>query len=191
MPGDESTTICSQARVYVKADLTGQVTDQELTAIPEADQPVVKPFAKGLATCYLVDTGSEFRYVLQRHLREAGWTRDALHTRSVDNLAAFTRGKTKLRDYGGFYAVFVDGNFEASLLAVEPFWDGVARNLKVGPEIVAAIPARDILAFCKADSPEGLTRLRDTVARVYPTGDHPITNRLYRRKGREWVPFDE
>lgn len=183
--------MCSQARVYVKPDLAGQVSDQELVSIPEADQPVMRAFAKGLATCYLVDTGSAFQYVLQRHLREAGWTRNDLHSRAVDNLATFTRGKTKLRDYGGFYAVLVDGNFEASLLAVEPFWDGVVERLKVGPEVAAAIPARDILAFCSADSPEGVTRLRETVTRVYPTGDHLITNRLYRRKGREWAPFDE
>ncbi len=165
--------------------------DGEVVSLPNDDQPVVRRFAKGLVTCYLVDTGDAFQYVMQRHLRAAGWTGDRLHSLAVDNLAAYTRGKTRMRDYGSFYVVLVDGNFEASLIAVAPFWDGVAQHMKTGPDVVVALPARDVLAFCRADSQQGVANLRQTVARVYPRGDHIITDHLYRRREKTWTPLEE
>lgn len=191
VPNDDPAAFCSKALVYLKPDVRGEVTDAEVLQVSEDDQPAAKPFAKGLLTCYLVDTGSQFRYVQQRHLRAAGWTLEGLHAHAVDNLAAFAHLKTTLRDYGSFYAVFVDGNFEASLLAVAAFWKSVTERTRAGQEIVAAVPARDILAFSNTGSPEGIMNLRQTIARVYPKGDHLISNRLYRRTGNGWVVFEE
>ncbi|HYU06391.1 MAG TPA: hypothetical protein VEM77_04345 [Thermoplasmata archaeon] len=188
---EDPTTWCPLARVYVKADVAREASGTQGFRVPEESQPVTRTFANGLLTCYLVDTEIAFQYVLHRHLHAARLTSDELHVLAVNNLAAFARGKTAIRDYGGVYGVLVDGNFEASLLAVRPFWDDVMARLKVGPEIAAAIPARDVLAFCDAGSSEGVARLRQTVARVYPRGDHLITNRLYRRSGEQWVLFEE
>ena len=144
--------------------------------------------APGLLTLYLVDRGSDFLYVQNRHLREAVWTVAQLHSRAVDNLAQYAQGKTKLQAFGDAYALLFDGNFEASLLAVDKFWERVAAP-RVGTDIAAAIPARDILAFCPADSSQGVAGLREVIARVFPGGDHLISDQVYRRVEGKWSPM--
>ena len=89
--------------------------------------------------------------------------------------------------YGDIYAVMLDGTFEASLILVDGLWD-VSFAALAPHGIVAAIPARDILAFCDATSTEGLAELRQLIERVQG-GDHLLTRDLYRRVGGRWEPL--
>jgi len=186
-PTEEGRSLCERALVYVKPDFSGDSSEKPLV-IPTEEQPVLSNLAPGILTSYLVDRGTDFLYIQNRHLREAGWTEAQLHSRAVENLARFAQGKTKLQGFGGAYAVLLDGNFEASLLAVDSFWERVAAP-QVGSDIAAAIPARDILAFCPAGSPQGVAGLREVIARVFPGGDHLITEQVYRRVAGKWTPM--
>ena len=55
---------------------------------------------------------------------------------------------------------------------------------------MAVAPARDILAFCDTASVEGIGQFQQVVARIFPGGDHLISDRLYRREPRRWVPLE-
>ena len=78
------------------------------------------------------------------------------------------------------------GNFEASLVLLDDLWADSFRRFVSGVYAVA-IPARDVLAFCDADSAAGKDELRDLIGRVYPNGDHPLANKLFFRTADGWI----
>ena len=148
------------------------------------DSPILRPFAPGLLTTYLIDEGESFSYVQGRDLREAGIAADELHRQAVANLAELAEGKVTVRASGPVWALFVDGTFEASLLLLDDLWTHGLRAYARDP--VVAIPARDVLAFCDADSAAGVSELRAVVKRVWPTGDHLLSESLHRRVDGMW-----
>jgi hypothetical protein len=54
--------------------------------------------------------------------------------------------------------------------------------------VIAAVPCRDILAFCDAENASGVLELRQLIQRV-ENGDHPISSVLYRRHASIWKPY--
>jgi uncharacterized protein YtpQ (UPF0354 family) len=151
------------------------------------DSPILRPLGDDLLAAYLVDEGDAYSYVQGRHLEEEGLDRDALHGIALENLSALvnTRGTT-IRSYGQIFAVLMGGDFEASLIMLEVLWEQHFRDY-VNGDFAVAIPARDILAFCDASDAVGLDELRQLIARVWPNGDHLLSNRLYFRRGGAWM----
>ena len=148
------------------------------------DSPVLRTFATGLVTAYLVDEGDTFSYVQGRDLREAGIREEELHRLGLANLAKLAEGKVTIRESGPVWALFLDGNFEASLTLLDDLWTHGLREYATDP--VVAIPARDVLAFCDVESASGLAELRAVVKRAWPLGDHLLSESLYRRVDGSW-----
>jgi uncharacterized protein YtpQ (UPF0354 family) len=157
--------------------------------LPEPDSPVISDLNNGLLFGYVVDQGGHFQYIQRRHLVDAGMTEAKLRQNAVNNLAVLLSKKgAKVQPYEDCFAVFFDGNFEASLVLVDTLWDEHLAHLAPNGFIIA-IPNRDMLAFCDAMSETGIEQLRQTIGRV-EGGDHPITPTLYRRDPvtRTWHP---
>jgi uncharacterized protein YtpQ (UPF0354 family) len=156
--------------------------------LSQCDSPIIRDLGNGLLVLYVVDAGESLEFVQNRHLSAAGIDADALHATAMDNLLRFIAERTRMQPQGNIFALFVDGNFEASLLLADPLWDeslaGYAPN-----GFVIAVPARDVLAFTDAGSAAGLEELRRVVSRVFPGGDHLITPDLYQRHSGRWVRF--
>src|SRR5213080_2033203 len=76
------------------------------------------------------------------------------------------------------FAFFMRGDFEASVILLDDLWDGESRQFVTG-EYAAAIPARDMLAFCDSSSADGVAELQRIIERVQPTGDHLLTKTIY------------
>lgn len=178
---------CRRALAYLKPSLSAEEAPAALK-LDEDDMPVLKDLHNGLLVSYVVDEGDSFTYVQNYHLAEAGLTADELHTVAVRNLAAKSTGVLRAAPYDSIVAVFFDGNFEASLILLDELWDGPFAQF-VGSGFVAALPARDILAFCDLDSDAGRAALRGVVDRVTPTGDHLLSERLYSRIDGAWTPL--
>jgi uncharacterized protein YtpQ (UPF0354 family) len=66
--------------------------------------------------------------------------------------------------YGNVFTFLMDGDFEASIMLLDEFWDGEFRKFVTG-KYAAAIPARDVLAFCDADSTAGIAELQEVINR--------------------------
>lgn len=154
------------------------------------DAPVLKNLGNGLLVAYVIDLGDSLQYVQHRHLEATGVVESELHGHAVQNLMGLAKAKLRVEPYGKVFAVFLDGNFETSLMLLDDLWDkSLIRRVAAG--FVAAIPARDILAFCDRASLEGITELRQVVARANVGGDHLLTPVLYRRQGRAWVQYED
>lgn len=152
------------------------------------DAPVVRDLGNGLLVLYVVDEGPVFTFVQRRHLREAGMDDDTLHRTALANLHLFLAERTQLQPYGPIFGLFLDGNFEASLLLVDVLWDKALSSYAPNG-VVAAVPARDVLAFTDAANADGIAQLRAMIGRLFPGGDHLISQDLYRRVDGRWEPL--
>ena len=130
---------------------------------------------------YLVDQDDGLVYVQNRHLTGTKLTLDGLHELGLHNLAERAAGKTRMQQLGPVNAIFVDGMFEASLVLLDDLWDNTLAELAPNG-LVAALPARDVLAVCDAKSQPGIDSLRELSKRVYDSGNHVLTSELYTRQ---------
>jgi len=147
------------------------------------DSPVMRPFFGGLLTSYVVDEGSHFTYVQERHLTTEDCTRAALHARALANLASSV-SKTGVRchPYGKIFALTFDGNFEATLMLLDEFWETL--ELHVGKELLAVAPTRDVLAVGPLEHAVE-SELRGVMERARG-GDHALNEDLYHRSAGTW-----
>lgn len=84
------------------------------------------------------------------------------------------------------------GEFEASLLLVDALWErgGVLAGYTPNGAI-AAIPARDVCAFCDARSKIGLDGVRKVAANPPAEARHALTTRLFARRDGRWRVLGE
>ena len=178
----------TEAIAYLKYDDPTIETSRTIT-VPDSQFPAYLKYENGLTCYYLLDKGDSFEYVQNQHLLENAETVESLHLHAVANLAALASANLVVREYGDIFVATMGGNFEASLLLVDELWDETYSHV-VDNGFVAAIPARDILAFCDSKSSEGIAQLVETIERVWPGGDHLLTKQLYRRVDRSWEAND-
>lgn len=105
------------------------------------------------------------------------------------HLDTFAEGRVRIQPHGEIFALFLDGNFEASLLLLDWLWEGPFREYASGGYVVA-VPSRDVLAFTDIRNATGVEELAELIGRVHPQGGHTISKHLHRRIGREWVRHD-
>jgi len=172
-----------EALAYLKPEIPSD-DPAAVTSLSVDDAPVMRQFLPGLLTAYLVDEGDSFAYVQGRDLRRADVSEDELHRQAVVNLAELADRQLTIRDNGAVSALFLDGNFEASLLLVDDLWTQRLREYAHDP--IVAIPARDILAFADVESAAGISALWGVVNRVWSSGDHLLSKNLYRRVDGRW-----
>lgn len=152
--------------------------------LPPSDLPLVRPWLPGFAITYVLDEGSSFSYVSRQRLRDAGLDEGAFHALAVRNLARKAWDSVRVQSYGEAFAVFLDGNLEASLLLVDELWEpGLSHTTPNGA--VAVAPARDVLAYCDSQSSGGLAELRAIASRMDDC-DHPLSGDLLARRGGRW-----
>jgi hypothetical protein len=78
---------------------------------------------------------------------------------------------------------------ESSVLLAHAFWDDLADS--VPGELVAGVPARDVVMFTGAESRSGVQKLRRAVDRVFfAGGPHLLSQDLLVRRQRHWEIVD-
>lgn len=166
----------SRAVAYLKSAAEG---GQAGIALPEGQQPVLRPVGSGLVVAYVVDEPQGLVYVQNRHLAEGGMDGAELHRSAMQNLENLCSQHLRVQQHGPIYAVFAEGNFEASLFLLKSLWERDFADL-VGEGYMVAVPARDIMAFCDMNSEEGVATLKEMVERVHVEGDHLISKHTFR-----------
>lgn len=176
---------CRRAIAYIKEFLP-ENADDKVIKLSESDGLVCKDIGNGILVTYLVDEGNHFSYIQNKHLIEEGLTENELHIIGVNNLKEIALGTVKLQEHGNIYPLFLNGNYESSLILINELWDDLLAQYATNGFIIA-IPARDIIAFCDINSNEGITELKQLNERVYENADHQLTNCLYKRQNSQWV----
>ena len=160
--------------------------ESESVTLSREDSPILRPFSDGLLIAYVVDDGDSYHYVQQRHLDKEGVTEEQLHEIGLRNLTALASSRDlRIQPYQNINAVLMGGDFEASLILLDQLWDHHFRQFVSG-EYSIAIPARDILAFCDNAASAGVNELNQLIGRIYSTGDHPISDKIYVRRQNKW-----
>jgi uncharacterized protein YtpQ (UPF0354 family) len=151
------------------------------------DAPILRRFVHPLLVSYTVDVGDWYELVQRRHLEQAGIDEEELHRIGLANLAQLvTERTTRVHRCGRYFALLMGGDFEASLMLLDSLWDEDFREFVAG-DYAVAVPARDIMGFCDASSQAAVDELRQLIQRVWPTGDHLLSDRLYVRRDRTWT----
>jgi hypothetical protein len=179
----------SKAVAYLKPRLPDDGPPPDLK-ISHEDSPVLRDLGNGFLVGYVVDDGGSLLYVQSRDLIRSGATEEDLHKSGIDNLYALAEQHLRVQIYGSIFAVFMEGNFEASVLLLDSVWDtSLAKHVRGG--FVAAAPARDVLAFGDTSSPQAIGELRAVVDRLARSdADHILTNSLLHRSEGTWVVYD-
>ncbi len=173
----------SKATACIKAG--GELAiDADIVALPHHQSPVVTDLGNGLSVVYLVDEGDHLSYVQHHHLDAVQAESAALHETGLDNLSGIAEAKLRIVAQGAIHGLLLDGMFEASLLLLDELWEGPLASYAPNGA-VAALPTRDVLAFCDAKSSQGIRELRQLV-HTLAAGDHRLTSTLYRRTNGAW-----
>ena len=173
-----------KAIAYLKALLPAE-KEEPAVILSEDDSPILRDLGNGLAISYVVDEGNRFAYIQGRHLKEQGIDRDQLHSTGIKNLQGIASTNLRVQPYQNTFAVLLDGNFEASLILIDQLWDSTFRQFVKG-EYAVAVAARDILAFGDASSRAAIVELSGIISRIFPDGDHLLSDRILVRKGGVW-----
>jgi uncharacterized protein YtpQ (UPF0354 family) len=177
--GRTSSAIAVVLSAFPDGSGASQVAERE-------EGPVHTILDNGLLVGYVADVGHAYSHLMYEDLRRDRITQEELHAIGIANLAKVAAEQLDVRSFPGFYAIGVDGYFEASMVLVDDLWDRRLRQLVEG-EYLAAIPARDVLAFCDASSWEGRAKLEEVIDTLMPEARRPISRHLYRRVGGRWV----
>jgi uncharacterized protein YtpQ (UPF0354 family) len=179
--------LCGRAVAYL---VSRGRDERPAVTLPLADAPVLTDLGNGLSVGYVVDQGEYFQYIQHRHMWAAGIAQAELHRNAVANLAAMLNDRNALvHAWDDAYAVIFDGNFEASLILVDGLWDKALAHFAPNG-FLAALPNKNLLAFCDLKTPRAAQQLRRIIDDV-GLSDRPITTTLYYRDPtrRDWRPY--
>ncbi|MGH3238996.1 MAG: DUF1444 family protein [Spirillospora sp.] len=158
--------------------------------LPTDEEPIRDPFAADLYVTYALEiadeavpSGRRHEHVARRHCAELGIPPEELRRRAVLNLRD-RRPDLGLSWYPDVRAVTVSlsggqspaaasrGTLESGLLLDEGFLEKLAQD--VDGDLVVAVPARDVFVASGTGHPDGVDKLRWTVAQVW-AGDRGDT----------------
>jgi uncharacterized protein YtpQ (UPF0354 family) len=184
--GDRSAPLDTNSIVaVVRDDLFLQ--QMEKYGFKSTNRVVVEPLVADLHVAYGRDSERGMAYLTEGDRARLGLTLPELRKLALSNLHRILesprRAGTNL-----LYMILADGNYESSLLLADKLWDSQAPLVK--GDIVAAVPARDVLMFSGSGSPEGLQVLRQSVDSIYKEASHQISKTLLVRRNGRWEKFE-
>jgi len=132
--------------------------------------PVLDEFAGELAVAYSFGPPWGERLVTWLDLDRLGLSRRVLRETAAGNLRRLLdEGGNEVDVHGGAPALTLSfAGPESSLLLAVPFCDRLAGL--VPGDLVAAVPARDVVVVTGSLSPSGLDAARETIERVFGAG---------------------
>jgi hypothetical protein len=157
-----------------------------IRAFGSLDGPIVRAFSTSLNVNYMIDEPGALVFVRERDVDRSA--REELHERALDNLRAHTaRRRLRFEAKGAMHIAKLDGQHDASLLLLDELWDPPTRIADPEGELIAAIPARNVLLFTGSTARGGIPELRASIAR---TSDQALSPEIFVRRAGAWETFD-
>jgi uncharacterized protein YtpQ (UPF0354 family) len=148
---------------------------------------VTEPLVADLHVAYGRDSERGMAYLSEGDRARMGLGLPELRKLALANLHRILNAPQRVGD-GPVYMIVADGNYESSLLLADKLWDSQASVVK--GELVASVPARDVLMFTGSGSAEGLQELRQGVEKVQKDSSHLISKTLLVRRAGRWEKFE-
>jgi uncharacterized protein YtpQ (UPF0354 family) len=160
---------------------------EETVRFSDADEPIAEELAGDLLIMYAFDLPGRFEFVARRHCETLGLETGDLRPLSVRNLVT-RRPKPQIKQVDKAVMLILDGDLEASLLLVDMLWEQLAAQIP--GDLIAAVPARDILAVSGTGVDGGVAVLNHAVRRFWarPSANPKLllTPSLLTRQTNSW-----
>ncbi|AEU35895.1 DUF1444 family protein [Granulicella mallensis] len=140
-----------------------------------------------LFVVYAVDWPDRTATLSQSEFEKLGLEMSGLRQLAVENLKGMLTN-IECHDGGPWSMVSAGGTYEASILLLDTFWEHVREEVE--GDLIAVVPARDVLLFTGASSADGLKEIKERATKIVSTGDHVISATLLRRTNGVWATFD-
>jgi uncharacterized protein YtpQ (UPF0354 family) len=148
---------------------------------------VTEPLVADLHVAYGRDSERGMAYLSEGERARLGLGLPELRKLALANLGRILEAPRRVGQ-GPVYMIVADGNYESSLLLADKLWESQASVVK--GDLVAAVPARDVLMFTGSDSPDGLKELRQGVDKIHKEASHVISKTLLVRRNGRWEKFE-
>jgi len=154
-------------------------------AVSSSEPPIMEPLIADLSVGYALDLPRSFQYVSQRTCDEFGLEAAELRSLAVRNLTR-RRPVPQIRQGPAGVGFVLDGDLEASLLLVDDLWDRIAPQLP--GDLIAAVPARDVLMASGTDVAGGPAALSSGIERVWAVSNPRLrlTRSMLIRRAGAW-----
>lgn len=162
----------------------------------EDDSPVERPFAADLSVAYAFDEPKRFVMVARRDLVRLRLDNRSIHGLAMANLVErMKRLEPELQELSnGVFLLAGAGDLTAASLLLDDLWrqatDRLQDRLLVRGPLIAAVPARDLVAFTRAENRRGLEFMRSRVSQVLEEGDHILTRHFLVRRDGSWSRYE-
>ena len=152
----------------------------------EADlAPLIDTFVGDLDIRYAYDAESGFRYLNERDLKALGIARDRLLLLALSNFRRRYPKITVARPVAFVSMLANGGQLEPSMMLDAQFWEN--EKLRYGGELVAAVPAREILWFTGLKPLENVRNLQVNTERSHKeAGERAISKLMYLWRNKRW-----
>jgi len=150
------------------------------------DDYVYAKYNSELFIFYAEDKQHTISYLNKANFDALGISMEALHEHSIENLNAILPDMERHGEER-YFMLTAGGNLEASLILLD-IWN--KENFPVDGEILIGIPARDVVLITGTNDAENVERLVETVAEINETGDHIVSDKIFRFYNGKFEKWD-
>ena len=146
--------------------------------------PVSFPFVGELRIFLVIDQPASMSYVTASLLEQTNWDIDKLLPIARENLLRNKADFEVVDLGGGQMAVFMDQNYESSLLLDDTYWN---QQVTEHGRVLAVVPARDLLLFYIGRDPYMARHMYDRSRLMMEGFDHAISAQVMQWTGGAWT----
>jgi uncharacterized protein YtpQ (UPF0354 family) len=147
---------------------------------------VSERFVADLHIVYATDRDGIIAFLMESDQKRFNLELPSLRNLAVTNLKRISQ-PVQQRSKGPVFMVTTGDGYSSSLLLLDDFWK--AKTNSVQGEIVAVVPARDIVFFTGSASADGIQQMQQIAEKIFATGDHVISKTLLVRHNDHWEKF--
>ena len=149
----------------------------ELTNLTEnLDDHVIEKYNSDLYIFYDEDLENNISYLKKEDLKSLNLELNELKNLAIENLNSIIENIER-NGNKEIFMLIAGGNYESSLILLD-IWNH--ENFPVNGEIIVAIPARDLLFVTGSNSISEIDELKNRVKEINETGDHIVSNKLFK-----------
>lgn len=136
-----------------------------------------------LIVVYAENSEISFRFLSEADIASVAVPKDSIKALALRNL---DRILPEIERNGGegVYIVNAGGFFETSLLLLPSIWK--KEKFPVDGDFIVAAPNRGILMITGSNNKDGIRKIKEIAADAYENEGYPVSEHLYRLKGRKF-----